>query len=231
MDLDTLRSTLEQANLASLGLGFLVGLVFSFNPVAFAAIPVSLAYVTKTQDRRQALLWGGLFILGMILTHILLGLAAGFGGQGVQTLLGRFWGLALGPLLILLGLMWPGWVKIPLPSLTLRAKRINHGLGALLLGIPFSLAICPFCTPALVIMLGVAAASGSPLYGVGLLFAFALGRAVPIMIGAYAMGWLESLKFLRNAQRTFEILGALLLIFTGIYLFSAAFVEVPQFKG
>lgn len=231
MDLETLRSTLEQANLASLGLGFLAGLVFSFNPVAFAAIPVSLAYVTKTQDSKQAVLWGGLFILGMILTHILLGLVAGFGGQWVQTLLGRFWGLVLGPLLILLGLMWPGWIKIPLPSLTLRAKRINHGLGALLLGIPFSLAICPFCTPALVIMLGVAAASGSPLYGVSLLFAFALGRAVPIMIGAYAMGWLESLKFLSNAQRIFEMMGALLLIFTGIYLFSASFVEVPQFKG
>lgn len=231
MDLETLRSTLEQANLASLGLGFLAGLVFSFNPVAFAAIPVSLAYVTKTQDSKQAVLWGGLFILGMILTHILLGLVAGFGGQWVQTLLGRFWGLVLGPLLILLGLMWPGWIKIPLPSLTLRAKRINHGLGALLLGIPFSLAICPFCTPALVIMLGVATALGSPLYGVSLLFAFALGRAVPIMIGAYAMGWLESLKFLSNAQRIFEMMGALLLIFTGIYLFSASFVEVPQFKG
>jgi len=44
MDIEVLRSTLEQVNLAALGVGFLTGFVFSFNPVALAAIPVSLAY-------------------------------------------------------------------------------------------------------------------------------------------------------------------------------------------
>lgn len=228
MDLETLRSTLEQASLASLGVGFTAGFIFSFNPVALAAIPVSLAYVTKAHDTKKAILFGGMFILGLIVTHVLMGFIAGLGGLWVQKLMGREWGLVLGPLLILLGLMWPGWIKLPLPTITFRAKRATNGWGAFLLGIPFSVAICPFCTPALVILLGVATGIGSPLFGATLLLAFALGRSVPILLGAWAIGWLESLKSLRHSQRIFEIIGALLLILSGLYMLNAYFYVIPE---
>lgn len=228
MDLETLRTTLEQASLTSLGVGFMTGFIFSFNPVALAAIPVSLAYVTKAHETRKALLFGGMFILGLIVTHVLMGLIAGFGGLWVQKLLGREWGLVLGPLLILLGLMWPGWIKLPLPALTIRAKRATNVWGAFALGIPFSVAICPFCTPALVILLGVATGVGSPLFGATLLLAFALGRSVPIILGAWAMGWLENLKALRHSQKIFEIIGALLLILSGLYMLNAYFFVIED---
>ena len=227
MDLETLRNTLEQASLASLGVGFTAGFIFSFNPVALAAIPVSLAYVTKAHETKKAILFGGMFILGLIVTHVLMGFIAGLGGQWVQKLMGREWGLVLGPLLILLGLMWPGWIKLPLPTLPLRAKRATNSWGAFLLGIPFSVAICPFCTPVLVILLGVATGIGSPLFGATLLLAFALGRSVPILLGALAIGWLESLKSLQHSQRIFEIIGALLLILSGLYMLNAYFFVIP----
>lgn len=227
MDLESLRTTLEQASLASLCVGFAAGFIFSFNPVALAAIPVSLAYVTKAHETKRAVLFGALFIAGLVLTHVLMGVVAGFGGQWVQSLLGREWGLVLGPLLILLGLLWPGWIKLPLPSISIRAKRASSGWGAFLLGIPFSVAICPLCTPALVILLGVVSGIGSPLFGATLLLAFALGRAVPIILGAWAVGWLESLKPLQHAQKTFEVVGALLLILSGLYMLNAYYFFIP----
>ena len=61
MDAESLRLAVEQAGLAAAGLGFLAGLLFSFNPVALASIPVSLAYVTRGRDRSQALLFGAMF--------------------------------------------------------------------------------------------------------------------------------------------------------------------------
>ncbi len=228
MDLETLRSTLEQASLASLGVGFTAGFIFSFNPVALAAIPVSLAYVTKAHETKKAVLFGGMFILGLIVTHVLMGFIAGLGGQWVQKIMGREWGLVLGPLLIVLGLMWPGWIKLPFPAITFRAKRATNGWGAFALGIPFSVAICPFCTPVLIILLGVATGIGSPLFGATLLLAFALGRAVPIILGAWAVGWLESLKSLRQSQHAFEIVGAALLILSGIYMLNAYFAFIPE---
>ena len=227
MDIDTLRTAAEQASLASLGVGLLAGFFFSLNPVALAAIPVSLAYVTKAHETKRALLYGTMFIVGLIATHVLLGLVAALGGAWVERLLGRQWGLVLGPLLILLGLAWPGWVKLPIPRLALRAKRATSLWGAFALGAPFSVAICPFCTPALLVLLGVAASVGSALFGVLLLLAFAIGRAVPIALGAWSVGWIQNLRGLAAYGRAFEILGGVLLVASGLYMLNAYFIWIP----
>lgn len=227
MDAGALRMAVEQAGLAALSIGFITGFLFSFNPVALAAIPVSLAYVTMSRSPRQAVRYGGLFVLGMILTHVALGLVAGLGGVWVRHLLGRAWGLILGPLLILLGLIWPGWLRLPLPALKLRARPVTGAWGAFALGIPFSVAICPFCTPALVVLLGVTAGIGSPGFGTLLLLAFASGRAIPILLGAIAVGWLENLSGLRRFHKAFEMVGGVLLMLTGLYMLNAYFLLVP----
>lgn len=227
MDAETLLQAVSHGGFGALWVGLATGFVFSFNPVALAAIPVALAYVTKARTRRQATLFGGLFVLGMLATHATLGLLASLGGGWVQHLLGRAWGLVLGPLLIVLGLLWPGWLNLPLPVLHLRAKPVVSAWGAFALGVPFSVAICPFCTPALIVLLGVAAGIGAPGFGVALLLAFATGRAIPILLGAMAMGWLESLSGLSKFHRVFETIGGILLIATGLYLLNTYFILIP----
>jgi cytochrome c-type biogenesis protein len=212
-------------------IGFVLGFLFTFNPVALASIPVSLAYVTKAHETKKAVLFAGMFILGMVLIQAVLGFITGFGGQWVSKIIGRWWGLLLGPLLIVLGLMWPGWLKLPLPSIPIRARRVTSGWGACLLGAAFAVAVCPACTPAFVILLGLVAAIGSPLFGLMLLLAFALGRALPILVGAVAVGWLESLAVLKHYQRVFEITGALLLILSGLYMLNAYFFFLPAFAA
>ena len=231
MDVDSLQQAVQQANAAALVVSFLAGFFFSFNPVALAAIPVSLAYVTKARAPRQALLFGGMFIAGMVLTHVLLGAAAGLGGQGVQSLLGRYWGVLLGPWLILMGLMWPGWVRMPFKGPSFRVKRVSGSWGAFVLGVPFAIAICPVCTPALIVLLGVTAGIGSPAWGALLLLAFALGRAVPIALGAGAMGWLEQVRSLSRYQHAFDIAGGVTLIAMGLYMLNAYFFVVPALAG
>lgn len=231
MDAETLRLAVTQAGFEALWVGFVTGFVFSFNPVALAAIPVSLAYVTTSRSSRQATLYGALFVLGMIATHVVLGLAASLGGGWVQHLLGRAWGLVLGPLLIVLGLIWLGWLRLSLPALKLRAKPVTGAWGAFALGVPFSVAICPFCTPALVVLLGVAASIGSPAFGATLLLAFALGRAIPILLGAIAVGWLENLSGLSKFHKVFEVIGGILLILSGLYMLNVYFFVVPGFAA
>lgn len=231
MDVDALRLSVEHFGVAAIIASFLAGLLFSFNPVAMASIPVSLAYVTKARTPRQAFTFGAMFILGMIVTHAVLGLIAGLGGSGIQSLLDRKWGVLLGPVLILLGLMWAGWIRVPLPSIGFTATRPDNPIGALLLGITFSVAICPVCTPALVILLGVAASIGSAWIGLSLLLAFALGRAVPVALGAWSIGYLENLRVLSAYRRSFEIIGAVTLIASGLYMLNAYFFWLPRFAG
>lgn len=223
LDIESLRLALEQASLAGLTIGFAAGFVFSFNPVAIAAIPVTLAYVTQAHEPRRAVQLGGAFIAGMIVTHVVLGVVAALGGEWVGRVMGREWGLVLGPVLIALGLLWPGWIKLRLPWFSMRGRQVAGTWGAFALGIPFSVAICPFCTPALLVMLTAAAGIGSVPFGFALLLAFALGRAVPIILGAWAVGWLESLKALTRWQKAFEIAGGLTLVASGAYLINEYF--------
>lgn len=228
MDVAQIQEVAQQASLASLLAGFTAGFLFSFNPVALAAIPVSLAYVTKAHEQKAAVLYAAAFVLGMLVIHIFLGAAAALGGLWVQKLLGRYWGLILGPLLIVLGLAWPGWIRIPLPRIAMQGRRATSVWGAGALGAAFAVAICPVCTPVMVVLLGVAAGVGSVAFGVLLLLAFALGRAVPIFLGGWAVGALEALKPLGRYGRAFEVAGGVTLILAGLYMLNAFFLVIPE---
>ncbi|OYY48338.1 MAG: cytochrome C biogenesis protein [Methylophilales bacterium 28-44-11] len=227
MEIESLRHAIEQAGMAAAIAGFLTGLIFSFNPVAVAAIPVTLAYVTKAREKRTAFVYGAMFILGLILTHVALGLIAGFGGLWVEGLIGRFWGALLGPVLIILGLIWTGWLRIPLPKLSFRAQKVTGIWGAFTLGIPFSVAVCPFCTPALIVILGVVATIGSPVFGALVMLAFAVGRAIPIALGAVAISSVKHLKVFSRYQQLFNVIGGVLLIASGLYLLNAYYFLIP----
>ena len=219
----TLKTALAQASVAGIGIAFLTGFVFSFNPVSFASIPVMLAYVTKAHEERRAVVMGSAFVAGMLVTHAVLGVAAALGGGWVQGVMGREWGLLLGPVLIFMGLMWSGLLNIRLPWFGVKGRQVTGIWGAFLLGIPFSVAVCPFCTPALLVTLTASAAIGSVPFGFALLLAFAAGRSIPIILGAWSMGWLDSLRMFSRHQNVLENIAGLTLITTGLYLLNEYF--------
>lgn len=219
----SLKATLQTQSWAGIGIAFFAGLIFSFNPVSFASVPVILAYVTKAHEEKRALIMGGAFVVGMLVTHVVLGVTAALGGDWVKGIMGRHWGLLLGPLLVVMGLMWAGVLNVRLPWFGVRAKKVTGIWGAFLLGIPFSVAVCPFCTPALLVTLTASAAIGSVSFGFALLLAFALGRSIPIILGAWSMGWLESLQVLTRYQKMIEIVAGVVLVATGLYLLNEYF--------
>lgn len=161
---------------------------------------------------------GGSFAAGMVLTHVVLGMLAAASGQWIEQWVGPAWSLVTGPLLICLGLIWTGLIKVPLPWVTLRGRRVATAGGAFALGVPFSVGICPACSPALWIGLGASALVGSVGYGAALMFMFAIGRVTPILLGAISMGWIESLGPVGRFRRTFEVLGGSVLVVLGVYL-------------
>ncbi len=226
MDIETLRTALQQPDLLAIGLSLLGGFIFSFNPAVFAAVPVVLAYVTKAQTPRRAVLLACAFVAGMLLVHGVLGAAAALGGDWVKRVSGREWGLLLGPVLIFLGLIWIGWLKLRIPWFSMRGKEVTSAWGAFLLGIPFTVAICPVCAPALLVALTASASIGSAPFGFALLLAYALGRSIPIILGAWGVGWLQSLKSLTQHQKVFEVIAGFTLVLTGLYFINNYFFIV-----
>ena len=118
----------------------------------------------------------------------------------------------------------------PLTFAVVRAacEASKSAWGAFALGIVFSVAVCPVCTPALIVLLGAAAAIASPLFGAVLLLAFSIGRAIPIALGAWAAGWLENLSVLSKYQKGFEIVGAVTLIASGLYMLNAYYFWIHR---
>jgi len=226
MEIESLQFALQDPSLASLSIAFSAGLVFAFNPIVFASIPLVMAYVTKTHDPHRAVLYGGAFVVGMLVTHVSLGIAAALGGNWAQEVMGRTWVLFLGPLLILLGLMWPGWIRLRIPWWSARGRKVTGAGGAFLLGIPFTLALCPNCTPALLTTIAASAGIGSVSFGATLLLAFGLGRSVPILVGAWGFGWLKSVIPLARYHRMIEAAGGVTLILTGLYLLNQYFLII-----
>lgn len=226
LGIPVLEHTLSQAGWPALGLAFFSGFVFSFNPVSFASIPVMLAYVTKSHEKYHALLMGMAFVAGMLSTHAVLGIAAALGGEWAQSIMGRHWGLLLGPLLLLMGLIWLGWLPWRLPWFGVKGRKVTGFTGAFLLAVPFSVAVCPFCTPALMVALTASAAIASPLFGAAMLLAFATGRSIPMLLGAWSMEYLESLRIFNRYQKYFEAVAGTVLIATGLYLLNAWFMVV-----
>lgn len=222
----SLKQILMSANWTSISVAFIAGFIFSFNPVSFASIPVMLAYVTKAHEQQRAVVMGAAFVVGTIVTHVVLGVAAALGGEWVQGIMGRYWGLFLGPVLIVMGLVWAGVLNISLRWFAVKGQKATGLWGAFLLGIPFSVAICPFCTPALMVVLTASAAIASVPFGFFLLFAFALGRSIPIMLGVLSMGWLESLQTLSQQQKVLEVIAGMVLIMTGLYMLNEYFFIV-----
>lgn len=198
MDIEPWLQLVQQGGMAATIAAFLAGLLFSVNPVAMAAVPVALAYVTKARETRQAVMYGAMFVLGMLVTHVALGFLAGLGGSWVQGLLGRFWGLLLGPILILLGLVWTGWVRLPLPAIAARARRPQGLWGAFGLAVPFSIAICPVCTPILVVLLGVGQRLAPPAWVLCCCSHLRLDGQCPSSLAAWPSVGSKACAFLRH---------------------------------
>lgn len=214
---------LQAGGIGGLGAALLAGFVFSFTPVSLAAIPAVAAYVTKARAFREALIFGAAFIAGMVLTHVVLGMLAAAGGQWLEHLVGPVWSAVTGAVLVFLGLVWIDLIRLPLPWIALQGRQVATAGGAFTLGVPFTLGICPACSPGLLVGLGASAVVGSIGYGALLMLMFAIGRAIPILLGVISMAWLESLRPLSRFRRLFETLGGSVLIILGLFLLNDYF--------
>lgn len=67
--------------------------------------------------------------------------------------------------------------------------------------------------------------------GAALLLAFAVGRALPVAVGAISIGWLENLRGLDPYRRAFETVGGFILILSGLYMLNAYFFWISALAG
>lgn len=129
-----------------------LGILTSISPCPFATNIAAISYVSRTMDNPRKVLGSVLiYILGRTLTYTGLGILLVYSLLSVPSLshyLQKYMHLALGPILILVGMVLLELISFNMPgfgsSERMQARIDSLGaIGALLLGILFALSFCP----------------------------------------------------------------------------------------
>jgi cytochrome c biogenesis protein CcdA len=99
-------------------------------------------------------------------------------------------------------------------------KIREGGLGAFLLGLLFGVVSTPCAVPVLAVLLAFVANKGNVVYGGFLLFIYALGHSLLILIAGTSMGAAKRLiesKGLNKASRILQKAAGIIIILIGIY--------------
>ena len=169
---------------------FFIGLMTAFSPCPLATNITAIAAVSrKIEDGKHTLLVGTVYTAGRMLTYVAIAsmvVWAGLNMQQTSFFLQNYGESALGPFLIVIGVLMTGIVKFPQirgqKMEKLKAKLPDMGfVGIFLLGVIFALAFCPFSAVlffGMLIPLALAAGDGVIIPSI---FAFATGLPVIIL--------------------------------------------------
>ena len=223
--LETLTQSLEQS-LGQVSLGtyllvFLGGALTGFNPCTYPTIPVIIGLIGRQEKPSpwRSLALSGLFVLGLALTYMILGAFFSFVGRKLG-LSSTFWYYLVAAVCIGVGLGLAGVFKLQwqaMAPLQDRWMELGGFLGAFLLGLLFGLVATPCATPILAVIVAFAAAEGTVAYGASLLFVYAIGHGLPLLlIGTFA-GAMTTLSKYAPYAPTVQKISGWILVLLGLY--------------
>lgn len=232
--MEFLQNLIDQSSVPLLT-AFLLGLMTVISPCPLATNITALAYIGKdVESRRTAFLNGLYYTLGRAITYTGIGLILFFGAskfhvsRAIQSN-GEKW---IGPLLVIIGILMLDIIRLPGSSGSLMQRladkvKLGTGWGALLLGILFALAFCPYSGVLYFGMLIPMVLANTS--GLLLLPTFAVATGLPVIMLAYFIAFsISSVAKMYNKIKTFEVwfrrFVAGLFILTGMYFIWIYFI-------
>ena len=190
--LDNIEQLVAAYPLLAFGAVFLAGVLSSASPCVLATIPLVVGFVGgySDGDRWKAFRYSLTFILGLSLTFTAFGAAAGLIGTMFGTL-GGPWYLIAGIIALIMGGQLMGLYEIRLPIKRDFKPKQGGLVGSFLLGLFFGIVSSPCATPVLVVLLTVVASKGQVLYGIALLFCYAIGHCLLMLFAGTFTGFVE----------------------------------------
>lgn len=200
----------------------------SFTPCIYPIIPILVGVIGAKAgvSRMEGFRLSIAFVLGMAVTYSLLGLAAAFTG----TIFGQLTThpvayLIVGNICLLFGVSMLGLFEIQLPGSwgQSRPSQEKKGMGAVfVMGVSSGFVAAPCTVPVLGVLLTFVAQSRNLFFGLSLLFVFALGLGVLLIIVGTFTGFVASLPKSGNwLVRVKQIFGILILIVAEYFLIQA----------
>ncbi len=209
-------SGLSEGSLLALGTALLAGIVAS--AVCPCTLPVGLGMAglasTSAQGNttRQGMSIALAFFAGIAVNLTLLGALAGRLGAILTESFGRYWALGMALFSLLAAIL--AFYGPRLQETQLDALRKPGIGGAFSYGFIFSLGTS---AAPLLLLLSVAAATKSPLYGLLLALTFGIGRGLPFLIVGLFAGAVSRLARLTWLRRSIQLVSGCALLFVCYY--------------
>ncbi len=215
----------------------ILGFMTAISPCPLATNITAIGFISKDIENKQKIFINGLvYTLGRALSYTALGIVLYFGASKfhVAKVFQVYGERLLGPLLILIGIFMLDLFKIKFPAfnkltdMLTESPKKGSSLSALLLGIVFALAFCPYSGMLYFGMLvPISIASPSGLY-LPVVYAFITG--LPVIIIAWLLAYSVSsiggfYKKIKAFEKWFRIIVALLFIAIGLYYVYILFVK------
>lgn len=185
-----LRGSFVLALLATYAGGVLVG----FTPCVYPVLPIVIGYIGAREEKSNArrFILSVVYVFGMALTYTILGGFAALTGKLFGQLQANPWFyLAVGNIILFLGLSMLDMfvLNINMPGFMMKIQSAGRGgfLGSFLLGATSGMLIGPCTAPILAVLLVFVASKQNVLFGMSLLFVFAIGMGtLMIILGTFA---------------------------------------------
>lgn len=202
---------------------FLGGLLTASNPCVLVMVPLMIGFITgneQTVGVKRSLIFSGLFVLGLSVTFTILGIIAALGGRLFGNV-GSYWKYIVSLVVLVMGVHLLGFLRFSF-SIPVNTKFLRKGkLSSLSLGMLFGIVSTPCAVPILVLLLTYIATKGSSiLYGGILLFFYALGHCLLILLAGTSMGAAKAFIESKGARKVNSILrkiAGVLVILVGLY--------------
>ncbi len=233
--MELLQSILDNTQYSFIS-AFILGLMTAISPCPLATNISAIGFIGRDlEDKRRVFISGLVYTLGRAFSYTVLALIIFLGASklNVSRLFQGYGEKLLGPILIIIGLFMLNIIRIPLPSVSGLADKLeNKGkknyLTSFLLGAIFALAFCPYSGVLYFMMLiPMTVSSVSGLY-LPVVFAVATGLPVILFawILAYAVGNVGKLyNNLRSFEFWFRRIVAAIFIACGIYFVIIYFIN------
>jgi cytochrome c-type biogenesis protein len=127
-------------------LAFIGGLIASISPCILAMLPLNLSYIgtRNITSRKDAFIKAGMFVLGNVIILSLFGLVSSFAGFVIVEYRGHI-NVAVGAIILIMGLGLLGLIKIPLPQVNVGGTNF----GPFGVGLTYALVSSPCASPVL----------------------------------------------------------------------------------
>ena len=207
---------------------FVGGVLASLSPCSLAMLPLIIGYVGgySKETPFRTLLQLCCFILGTAIVFTIIGVFCAVTGKVFASALGAYFTLFIASLLLVLGLKLLEILDFETPTI-IKSMPTNSTnsvfLYPLLLGITFALAGTPCSTPILAGIMAFAAIGKNLYLAIVMLFLFALGQGVILILAGLFTSSLKSMQYLAKYTEILLKVSGLMLVAVSFYMYWKVF--------